>query len=293
MRLSTMTNIFMNRIESEFNIDYLESIRRCKEAGFKVLDLFLINLGDSKSRLNKDDWQQYAYKIKNEATKLGIEISQSHIPFKSGRAHIWKNEEEKVYFDKITKRAIEITSLVGGKNTVVHPVTEYIKTEHDSEASIKLNHEVFKDTIEYAFSNNVNISFENMPEFGSKRRFAYSYNELIELVDSFNDKRIGICWDLGHGNMSCDNQTIALKAIGKRLKMTHVHDNHGKRDDEHLLPYLGTINWEIIMKTLKEIRYNGDFTLEVVTNNKFPDVLKDKTARLFYEVGMHLLSLAE
>ena len=33
--------------------------------------------------------------------------------------------------------------------------------------------------------------------------------------------------------------------------MTHLHDNHGK-EDEHLLPGQGTIEWRSIVQTLKK-----------------------------------------
>ena len=35
----------------------------------------------------------------------------------------------------------------------------------------------------------------------------------------------------------------AVETVAEHLITTHVHDNHG-RDDEHLVPYRGSINWD-------------------------------------------------
>lgn len=81
------------------------------------------------------------------------------------------------------------------------------------------------------------------------------------MVDSFHDKKVGICWDFGHTNEQKLNQQVALRAIGHRLKNLHINDNSGIRD-EHLLPFLGTINWNDIIPVLAEIDYDGDLTFE-------------------------------
>ena len=50
--------------------------------------------------------------------------------------------------------------------------------------------------------------------------------------------------------------------IGKRLRALHINDNRGEKDD-HLLPYLGYVEWEPVLRALKEIGYAGDFTYEI------------------------------
>lgn len=43
----------------------------------------------------------------------------------------------------------------------------------------------------------------------------------------------------------------------------HIHDNDYK-SDAHLFPYHGKIDWDKVCDALKEIGYDGDFTLEVM-----------------------------
>jgi sugar phosphate isomerase/epimerase len=57
------------------------------------------------------------------------------------------------------------------------------------------------------------------------------------------------------------------------LWTTHVHDNRG-REDEHLVPYMGTIGWEIAMMETQKIGYDGVLMLEVAGTGDPVNVLK-------------------
>lgn len=46
------------------------------------------------------------------------------------------------------------------------------------------------------------------------------------------------------------------------------------------------------MKTLTEIGYEGDFVYEITLNKSMPEELKLDAAKLAYQVGQYLLSLA-
>jgi sugar phosphate isomerase/epimerase len=191
------------------------------------------------------------------------------------------------------ERSIIASSMLGVKWAVLHPVEEREVTAFDTEYNIKKNKEFFGPVIELAKKHNVGIIFENMLERNnSKRRFCSHAGELAALIDSFNDPDIGACWDFGHGNFLYKDQRIALRTLGKRIKGTHVQDNKGKEDD-HMLPFHGNIDWHSIMPTLTEIGYEGDFNFEV--HNEFdymPDNVRDDITKVAYKVGMYCLSLA-
>ena len=51
------------------------------------------------------------------------------------------------------------------------------------------------------------------------------------------------------------------KALGRRLQSRHIHDND-QWNDLHQIPFSGKVDFVPIVKALKEIRYDGDFTLE-------------------------------
>ena len=56
-------------------------MRYFQEIGYKVMDINLRFIKFDEFFLNKDNWEEEVDKIGNEAAKLGIEFSQSHIPY--------------------------------------------------------------------------------------------------------------------------------------------------------------------------------------------------------------------
>ncbi|HEX6976433.1 MAG TPA: sugar phosphate isomerase/epimerase family protein, partial [Vicinamibacterales bacterium] len=102
----------------------------------------------------------------------------------------------------------------------------------------------------------VRVAFEVIPnELSEPAR-------LVDLIERDLDaKHAGICLDFGHANLLGD-VADAVEIAAEHLIATHVHDNHG-REDEHLVPYLGTINWSTALVSMLKIGYDGTYMLEV------------------------------
>ena len=66
MRLGTMTSLFFTRRGTDERITYPESIRRCHDAGFRVLDANLCALSRRQMTLHLDNWKQQVDEIRNE-----------------------------------------------------------------------------------------------------------------------------------------------------------------------------------------------------------------------------------
>jgi L-ribulose-5-phosphate 3-epimerase len=290
MRLSTSTNFFAYKGEGEYT-SYIESMKRCKAAGFNVLDANFCSALNGKTDLAKDNWQEIMTDIRNEAEKLGVEFSQSHPVFIPGSIYNKPPETMEIY-KKMMERSIIASSILGVKWAVLHPIEEKILTEFDMDANIRANFKFFASAVELAKKNNVGVAFENMLEkVTTKRRFSSHAGELVALVDAYNDPGVGACWDFGHGNLLYKDQRVALRTLGKRLKATHVDDNYGL-DDDHMFPFHGTVDWHSIMPVLREIGYEGDFTYEAHKEfYKLPEAIKDSLAKVAYEIGVYCLSL--
>ena len=89
--------------------------------------------------------------------------------------------------------------------------------------------------------------------------------ELRRVLDAVPD--LWYCLDIGHAHLDQreDGGRRYLGALGDRLGLVHVHDNHGghgKEGDEHLSFGKGTIDLERDVRALKE-RYDGRATLEI------------------------------
>jgi sugar phosphate isomerase/epimerase len=73
---------------------------------------------------------------------------------------------------------------------------------------------------------------------------------------------MGFCLDSGHLHVTGSDPAETIKAIGGRLKTLHLHDNFGDKD-QHLAPFLGTINWRTYAESLRDCGYEGDLNFEV------------------------------
>ena len=90
------------------------------------------------------------------------------------------------------------------------------------------------------------------------------------------------------------NQADSLRQIGTRLKALHINDNRGMQDD-HVLPYLGHIEWAPVLKALKEIGYSGDFTYEIhnFTSGFEPGFLHTESMKFACMVGKNMVKELE
>ena len=121
-----------------------------------------------------------------------------------------------------------------------------------------------------------------------------SFEELIEITDGFNEafgKEVcGICFDFGHANLQPYDIGDAIRVVGNRLRVTHVHDNDGKRDI-HQLPYHMAIDWDEILDALADVGYRGDFTLEADTfYGRLPKELLEDAAGHMAKVSHHMVN---
>ena len=110
--------------------------------------------------------------------------------------------------------------------------------------------------VELAGTLNVKVAVEVIP---NPLASAASLVRLIE--DDLDGIDAGICLDYGHAHLMGD-LAEAIETISGHLWTTHVHDNGGKRDD-HLVPYAGSINWDLAMMETQKIGYDGVMMFEV------------------------------
>lgn len=94
--------------------------------------------------------------------------------------------------------------------------------------------------------------------------------------------RTGICLDFGHAHLMGD-VADAIETVAEHIITTHVHDNHG-RDDEHLVPYRGSIDWDQALVTMQKIGYEGTYLMELAGTGDAASILEDaRRARARFE----------
>jgi sugar phosphate isomerase/epimerase len=92
----------------------------------------------------------------------------------------------------------------------------------------------------------------------------------------------GICLDFGHAFLGGD-VAEAVETVAEHLIATHVHDNH-RRGDEHLVPYLGKIDWDAALMSMQKVGYDGTYLMELANTSTPAAVLEEaRRARQRFE----------
>ena len=86
--------------------------------------------------------------------------------------------------------------------------------------------------------------------------------ELVAMLEEhFDDTDVGICMDVGHAHLIADVPE-AIETTSEYLMTTHLHDNR-RQNDDHLVPFQGSIDWAATVMALEKIGYDGVLMYEV------------------------------
>ena len=185
----------------------------------------------------------------------------------------FKEHGYREYFDECTRRACIANGMLGVTWTVAHPLN-FPELNFERKASLEANREYYAPFVELCLKNGTGVAFENaLPCLDRKQpvRYCQHYEELMELCDSFGEETVGICWDTGHANQMKLDQNRAIRVMGSRIKCLHLNDNHYGTRDEHLLPFMGDVDWNGVVRALVEIGYHGTLNYETVAVTRTAD----------------------
>ena len=285
MLLSSPNNILAKNFGQEKAIDILSA------AGYDAIDLSLFSMTDDNNEFCREGYRTRAMELANYAKSHGVFFNQSHTPFMFN----WKNPNEvEERLIPRTIQALEVSALAGCKIAVVHPVHHEEYLGHEEER-FEQNMKFYRELLPYAKEYDIKIALENMFQREKKRKVlgadtCSSPSEFVRYVDELNDEHFVACLDLGHCGVVGEEAYNAIRILGHdRLKALHVHDND-YTNDMHMLPGLGKMDWEEIMKALAEIRYDGEFTYEA---DRFfismPHAMMPKAVALMVDMGRYLI----
>ena len=165
----------------------------------------------------------------------------------------------------LPKKAIVATNALDCEYLVIHPLMHDYDHDDNPAKTFQENVRLFKELCEFAKPYGVTICIENMP---FRNLEISSVEGLMKIVDEVNCENFGICLDTGHSNVLSHDLGDDVRYCGSKLKCLHIHDN--RFDDEHLWPYMGWANWDSFRQGIKDIGYNGVFSLECSANTKLP-----------------------
>jgi sugar phosphate isomerase/epimerase len=104
----------------------------------------------------------------------------------------------------------------------------------------------------FARQRGVTLALENTPGEMATPANLKNFLEQTRLTN------VKLCFDTGHAHLE-GGVVAGLETLRDLVVTTHIHDNHGERD-EHLLPYEGTIDWNAALAALPS---EAPFALEL------------------------------
>ena len=207
------------------------------------------SLEGSDHPLRGNQYLKFARELRKIGEDNGIRCNQSHAPFPV------------VCFPirELLPRAIECTAEAGGEICIIHP---------DNNKSPEENAEMYFELLPFAKDCGVKIATENMWNWDNNTGYSSfaacsTAESFCQHVDKVNDDFLVACLDIGHAEMkgSGSGAVNMIRALGSRLQALHIHDND-LHHDSHQIPYSMKIDFDEVIKALRDIGYQGWFTLE-------------------------------
>jgi len=222
----------------------LEALEPIKAAGFECFF-------DSMRTLEEMN------EIKEKAVKLGIEYEFIHAPF-DGINKLLKPGMEYLDIYLRLKKCIDLAAAIDVRTIILHVSSGWNPPELSD-----IGFSRFDSLVEYAYTKDVTVAFENLRMIGNIAYLADRYEKT---------PNVRFCYDIGHEH--CYTKYVDMMDIFReRTIATHIHDNYGRGDEKigspdiHLLPFDGNIDYEKVMRKLDRYNYSGSLMLEVMQSS--------------------------
>lgn len=246
-------------------VSVIETINAIKNAGFKNVFIQWYN----------KDWNPTQEEQLKLIREKGLNVIFAHLGYQNIN-NLWLDDDIGDELVDRYKNDIKICKDNDIPMVVMH-LTSKSEAPQYNEKGLKRLQEI----VDYAESLNIKVAFENTKIKGY----------LDYVIKNIGNKNVGICFDSGHYHAHF-NDELNFSNFKNRIFAVHFHDND-KSDDLHLLPFDGTLDWENVIKNLKECNYNGPITMELCYQYKYFKMGIDKFYKKSYEIGIKLKEMFE
>lgn len=219
-----------------------------KENGISHME---ISFGGYDDTVNLD-FKEY----KRLADKYGITLWSFHLPFMPFTTIDPAHFDETVrkftvgYFIELMKEAKRDAGI---SLFVIHPSGEPIH-EDDRTASFNQLKKSISELVAFADKNEMTLAVENLPR-SCLGRNSEDMQKILGIHPSLK-----MCFDINHAG--AEHAPDIIKRFKERIITLHISDYMGK-DECHLMPGEGVVDWVETVRSLKAIGYKGPFLYEI------------------------------
>ena len=205
--------------------------------------------------------REYKKQMKNFGLKL-LDIHGS-----AGQEKGWCSAEEyrrKAGVELVENRMMMFAEMEGSGSLIMHPPCFRETHTPEQRAAVPAALDAFRRTMDDLIPSiekyKVRIAIENLP--------CDTFEILPVLMKEYPAEWLGITFDTGHANMGTGSGLNLIQEVKDRIQALHLQDNDGAVGDQHQPPFYGKIDWEYIVKLLKESSYtNRPLSFELSMRN--------------------------
>ena len=262
MKLATTTDDFCEYITDSRALSY--TLDCFRETPFRHFDLSFcaVTYPGSVWYESGDGWKREAEDCAKKADAYGYDFVQAHAPFMPYQDYF--DPDKRPAYMRAIHHSIEACAMLGIPHITIHGIYQHMDAQ---DKFIRENLRFCRELGETAEKYGVDILIENFQDgnYGYYFRRGLEMRQFIEYADI---PRLHACWDTGHANIGKGfDQYHDLLELGSHLRALHIQDNWGT-SDAHVMPMVGIVNFDQIIKALIEIGYKGFFSFEA------PDTLR-------------------
>ena len=237
--------------------------------GFEAVELFAtrshFDYGDPKSVEQLAGWLK----------ESGLRLHSIHAPIVESYgtgdgiafSTAWGDNARRQAAVRETEAALRVLERIPAGFLVVHLGTPSVKAQAGDNSRAAASRSL-DEIARMADERGARVAVEVIPNELS------STEALVRLIErDFDGTSVGLCMDFGHAHLLGDVPD-AIELAAEHLITTHVHDNRGRQDD-HLVPYHGTIDWPSALVTMQKIGYDGTYMLELANTGDPASVLEE------------------
>ena len=233
-----------------------EAIREFARKGWRHLEL---STEHGAALLERGEPAQVGEQFRRFCDHLEVELPQGHLRLRADIALPDRDSRRREIDD--LKRWIELFASLGIQAGVLHPGGQ---SRHDPTRTpdevFRIVAESLTELVAHARGTPTVICLENGANAG----------RLLRLIGAVGGEGLAICLDTSHLGLARARSLEAaqtdyefIREAGAYLKALHLSDNDGS-GDQHLLPFEGgTVDWEGVMRGLREVGYAGLFNFEI------------------------------
>lgn len=230
-----------------------EAVALLAEAGYRYLEFGHTH---AERLLEQGTPEAQGKALREFADSVGIKLCQGHLSFKQG-----------LYTDvamEIIKPQLVLFRELGITKAVLH-VNGGMKLPEEERYALWMKY--LGELSAFVDGTGITLCLENLNSNPTIR----SADGLLQVIKDAGDKNLGICLDTGHLHLSNKEGHIVqshsefIRKAGHYLQALHITDNNGL-GDTHQMPFSARygIDWQDVMRGLREIGYKDLFNLEIL-----------------------------